>query len=141
VSFQISYGQTEACGCTHSVRDNDPSAVKAKTVGQPLPQVEVRISDPAAVSTQPAGTVGEVLVRGNQVMKNYRRGCRGLPQHAAPRESSQLLRAQGRVRLPQQALCSDLRLCDEDPVLLVGPTAKSGPDDLVNIVNVVNIAA
>jgi fatty-acyl-CoA synthase len=71
VSFQISYGQTEVCGCSHGVRASDSYAIKAETVGRPLPQFEVRISDPAAGSTQPFGTVGEVLVRGYQVMKGY----------------------------------------------------------------------
>jgi fatty-acyl-CoA synthase len=71
ISLQISYGQTEVCGCSHGVRGSDPPAVKAETVGRPLPRVEVRISDPAGGGTQPVETVGEVLVRGYQVMKGY----------------------------------------------------------------------
>ena len=71
VSFQISYGQTEACGLTHTVRDDDALAVKTETVGRPLPQVEVRVADPASGRTQALEAVGEVLIRGYQVMAGY----------------------------------------------------------------------
>ena len=64
VSFQISYGQTEARGLTHTIRADDPSDVKMETVGRPLPQVKVRVADPSDGRTQPLGAVGEVLVRG-----------------------------------------------------------------------------
>jgi fatty-acyl-CoA synthase len=71
VSFQISYGQTEACGLTHTIRGDEPPEVKAATVGRPLPQVEVRVADPSSGRTQPLGAVGEVLIRGYQVMAGY----------------------------------------------------------------------
>jgi len=69
--FQISYGQTEACGLTHTVRPGDPPEVRADTVGRPLPQAEVRIADPVSGRTQALGAIGEVLVRGYQVMAGY----------------------------------------------------------------------
>jgi fatty-acyl-CoA synthase len=71
VSFRISYGQTEACGLTHSIYGNEPPNVKMETVGRPLPQVEVRVADPSSGRTQPLGAGGEVLVRGYQVMAGY----------------------------------------------------------------------
>jgi fatty-acyl-CoA synthase len=40
-------------------------------VGRPLPQAEVRVADPASGRTQPLEAVGEVLVRGYQVMAGY----------------------------------------------------------------------
>jgi fatty-acyl-CoA synthase len=69
--FCVSYGQTEACGLTHAVRSNDPPEVRADTVGRPLPQVAVRVADPASGRTSGLGAVGEVLVRGYQVMAGY----------------------------------------------------------------------
>jgi len=69
--IQISYGQTETCGLTHAVRLSDPFEVRASTVGRPLPQLEVRVADPASGRTQPLGAAGEVLVRGYQVMAGY----------------------------------------------------------------------
>ncbi len=69
--FHVSYGQTEASGLTHAVRPGDPPEVRTDTVGRPLPQVEVRVADPASGRTQALGTGGEVLVRGYQVMAGY----------------------------------------------------------------------
>jgi fatty-acyl-CoA synthase len=71
VRFHISYGQTEASGLTHAVRDSDPPEVRTGTVGRPLPQVEVRVADPASGQTQALGAAGEILVRGYQVMAGY----------------------------------------------------------------------
>jgi fatty-acyl-CoA synthase len=69
--FHTGYGQTEACGLTHTVRSGDPPEVRTDTVGRPLPQAEVRVADPASGRTQPLEAVGEVLVRGYQVMAGY----------------------------------------------------------------------
>jgi fatty-acyl-CoA synthase len=69
--FHTAYGLTEACGLTHAIRPSDPPEVRTGTVGRPLPQVEVRVADPASGQTQPLQTTGEVLVRGYQVMLGY----------------------------------------------------------------------
>jgi fatty-acyl-CoA synthase len=69
--FHTAYGQTEASGLTHAVRPDDPAEIRTDTVGRPLPQVEVRVADPATGRTQPLGAAGEVLVRGYQVMAGY----------------------------------------------------------------------
>jgi HIP---CoA ligase len=64
------YGLTETTGTVSMCRHDDPPEVIATTVGRPLPGVQVRIVDdgghPAA-----AGTSGEILVRGFNVMKEY----------------------------------------------------------------------
>ncbi len=69
--LHVAYGQTEASGLTHAVRSSDPPEVRTDTVGRPLPQVEVRVADPASGRTQALGATGEVLVRGYQVMAGY----------------------------------------------------------------------
>jgi acyl-CoA synthetase (AMP-forming)/AMP-acid ligase II len=68
---QVSYGQTETCGLTHAVPLSASPEVRMHTVGCPLPQVEVRVADPASGRTQALGAIGEVLVRGYQVMAGY----------------------------------------------------------------------
>ena len=69
----ILYGQTEAsCAITLSLPE-DPFAVKASTVGVPLPHTDVRIVDPAGGATVPCGERGELCVRGYLVMAGYYR--------------------------------------------------------------------
>ncbi len=69
--FHTAYGLTEASGLTHAIRSNDAPQVRTGSVGRPLPQVEVRVANPATGQTQPLGAIGEVLVRGYQVMAGY----------------------------------------------------------------------
>jgi acyl-CoA synthetase (AMP-forming)/AMP-acid ligase II len=64
------YGLTEATGIATMCRhDDDPDTI-AKTVGRPIPGVEVQVVDDRgrAVAT---GEPGEVLVRGYNLMKGY----------------------------------------------------------------------
>jgi fatty-acyl-CoA synthase len=68
---QVSYGQTETCGLTHAVPLGASPEVRLHTVGCPLPQVEVRVADPDSGRTQALGAIGEVLIRGYQVMAGY----------------------------------------------------------------------
>jgi len=62
------YGLTEA---SPVVSLNPPHAVRVGSVGVPLPWAEVRISD-AAGRPLPAGTQGELWIRGACVMHGYR---------------------------------------------------------------------
>jgi acyl-CoA synthetase (AMP-forming)/AMP-acid ligase II len=64
------YGLTETTGVSAMSRFNDPPEIIARTVGRPLPDVEIRIVDRAGNDVA-TGTAGEVLVRGYNVMKGY----------------------------------------------------------------------
>jgi long-chain acyl-CoA synthetase len=61
------YGQTEAAPV---VTLNTPAVRKAGTIGKALPGVEVAIWDDQN-RVLPAGDVGEIMVRGRNVMKGY----------------------------------------------------------------------
>ena len=67
----IIFGQTESNGPITLTSPDDAIEDQCDTVGQPLPQVEVRIVDPATLETVPTGAVGEIWVRGFQTMTSY----------------------------------------------------------------------
>jgi acyl-CoA synthetase (AMP-forming)/AMP-acid ligase II len=69
VGVSVRYSSTEVGIATASLPD-DPPAVLATTVGKPTPGVELRIAD-AEGRTQPAGVVGDVLVRSPATMRGY----------------------------------------------------------------------
>jgi fatty-acyl-CoA synthase len=69
--FCIVYGQTESSPLITQTRPDDTPEDKAFTVGQPFPQTEVKIADPATGEPVPVGQVGEVCTRGYLVMKEY----------------------------------------------------------------------
>src|SRR5581483_6529861 len=63
------YGLTEASPVTHV---NPPGqGNRPGTIGVPLPDTEARVIDPNTGEILPDGSVGELLVRGPQVMKGY----------------------------------------------------------------------
>jgi len=62
------YGLTESSPTTHVV---PPNAIKVGPIGTPISLTEHKIVDPAAQSIVPVGEVGELWVRGPQVMKGY----------------------------------------------------------------------
>ena len=64
------YGLTETTGTVSMCRHDDPPETVANTVGRPLPGVEVKVVDESG-RVQPAGSAGEILVRGFNVMKEY----------------------------------------------------------------------
>lgn len=53
------------------VRLDDDADDRAETLGQPLPQTEVQVSDPATNEPTPVGVVGELCSRGYLVMRGY----------------------------------------------------------------------
>jgi len=65
------YGQTEMQGVVSSVKPDDSAIDQAETIGQPLPQVEVKIADPVSGAVLPLGVQGEICVRGYQTMIGY----------------------------------------------------------------------
>jgi fatty-acyl-CoA synthase len=67
----IIYGLTEASpGITQTLRD-DTIEHRTQTVGKVLPEMEVKIIDPASKQTLGLGEPGELCVRGYNVMKGY----------------------------------------------------------------------
>jgi len=65
------YGMTEiGVGVTGSFLDTDEET-RVTTSGWPLNGYEVRIVDPVSGAEQPAGQIGEICVRGYQVMQGY----------------------------------------------------------------------
>ncbi|MCW2714819.1 MAG: AMP-dependent synthetase [Frankiales bacterium] len=71
--FTILFGQTEAHGVISQTRITDSSEDQANTVGQPLPQLEVKIADALTGEPTPLGTPGEICFRGYQTMLGYYR--------------------------------------------------------------------
>jgi fatty-acyl-CoA synthase len=67
----IAYGMTESSpGITMTPRDSS-IAQRSQTVGPVLPELEVKIVDPATRETVAAGERGELCCRGYNVMKGY----------------------------------------------------------------------
>jgi len=71
VQVSVVFGQTEASPVVTQTRLDDTPEDIAETVGQPLPQTEVRIADTASGDTVPVGTIGEICTRGYLVMHGY----------------------------------------------------------------------
>ncbi len=64
-----SYGLTEACSTTHIDPLMGPR--KGGSVGVPLPNTDARVIDPASGAELAPGEVGELIIRGPQVMARY----------------------------------------------------------------------
>lgn len=71
VRFCIVYGTTECSPLVSQTRLDDTTEDKANTIGRAIPQVEVKIADPATGETVPPNTVGELCARGYLVMTEY----------------------------------------------------------------------
>lgn len=67
----IAYGQTEASPVITQTRTNDPLELRVETVGRPLPDVEVKIVDPASGEALADNEQGELCTRGHVVMLGY----------------------------------------------------------------------
>ena len=66
--FSQGYGMTELSPVSHV---SDPRGSTAGSSGRPIPNTEARLVDPATLSDVVAGEVGELWVRGPQVMVGY----------------------------------------------------------------------
>ncbi|MEK9180445.1 MAG: AMP-binding protein [Patescibacteria group bacterium] len=62
------YGQSETSPVISFCK---PGADKIGSVGKPIPGTEIRIVDVESGEEKPAGEMGEIIVRGPQVMKGY----------------------------------------------------------------------
>jgi fatty-acyl-CoA synthase len=71
VPLVITFAQTESSCSITVTRPADTPADRAETVGRPLPQTEVKITDPRTGDTLPCGAVGEICTRGYLVMQGY----------------------------------------------------------------------
>lgn len=69
--FSILFGQTEMHGVISQTRVTDSPSDQAGTVGQPLPELEVKIADPATGAVLEIGEQGEICCRGYQNMLAY----------------------------------------------------------------------
>jgi fatty-acyl-CoA synthase len=67
----IAYGQTEASPVITQTRPEDSLERRVSTVGRALPNVEVKIVDPATREMVAPGVQGELCTRGYPVMKGY----------------------------------------------------------------------
>lgn len=70
VTVMQGYGMTEASPVTHC-NPLEREDIKLETVGPPVPDTEQKIIDPETGEELPIGEVGELLIRGPQVMKGY----------------------------------------------------------------------
>ena len=69
--FTIVFGQTECSPVASMTRTDDTVEDKANTIGSPMPNVEVKITDPESGKTLPINTIGEYCTRGYHVMHEY----------------------------------------------------------------------
>ncbi len=67
----ICYGLTEGSPVMTQSDVTDSIEVRCKTVGRPMPGIEVRVADPKTCEEKPRGEPGEVLCRGYNVMHGY----------------------------------------------------------------------
>jgi fatty-acyl-CoA synthase len=69
--FSILFGQTETHGVISQTRVTDTPEDQADTVGQPLPRLEVKITEVGTGEPVPIGEQGEICCRGYQNMLGY----------------------------------------------------------------------
>ena len=69
--LSIVFAQTEASPVITQTSPQDTAEDRARTLGRPLPQAEVKITDPASGQTVAPGVIGELCTRGYHVMTGY----------------------------------------------------------------------
>jgi fatty-acyl-CoA synthase len=70
-SLVSAYGMSETSNAVVRTRVADSIEKRSGTNGRPVDGVEIRIADVKSNETLPAGTVGEVCIRGYVIMKGY----------------------------------------------------------------------
>jgi fatty-acyl-CoA synthase len=71
VPLSAVFAAAECSPVVTATRPDDTPHVRTTTAGSALPHTEVLIADPATGQPVPLGTVGELRVRGYQVMRGY----------------------------------------------------------------------
>jgi len=69
--FTITFGQTELNGVICQTHPDDEAERQSTTIGQPAPQMEVKIADPSTGAALALGECGEIWARGYQTMLGY----------------------------------------------------------------------
>lgn len=69
--FTITFGQTELNGVICQTHPEDDPERQSTTIGQPAPQMEVKIADPVTGAVRALGEPGEIWARGYQAMLGY----------------------------------------------------------------------
>ncbi|WP_218510361.1 AMP-binding protein [Variovorax sp. dw_308] len=82
--FTITFGQTELNGVICQTRPDDEAERQATTIGQPAPQMEVKIADPETGAVLPLGEPGEIWARGYQTMLGYFNAAQASDQAITP---------------------------------------------------------
>ena len=67
----IGYGLTEASPLTHQTDRFDPIERRVESVGKPIINSKARIVDPTTLEELQNNEIGEIWVKGNNVMKGY----------------------------------------------------------------------
>jgi fatty-acyl-CoA synthase len=101
---QIAYGLTETGPTVSITRFSDPPEKRLTTVGRPLPGVEVKAVDLVSRALHGPEAVGEIAVRGPNVMRGYSR---------MPTETARSFTPEGFF------LTGDLGIIDEDGYLRI----------------------
>ncbi len=70
-AIQTVYGQTECSPLITQHHLNETFEISCSTIGQPMPQTEVAIRDPATKAILPIGQIGEICTRGYHTMIEY----------------------------------------------------------------------
>jgi fatty-acyl-CoA synthase len=96
---EIAYGLTETGPTVSMTRRGDPADRREQTVGQPIPGVDVKVVDVATGILHGPEAVGELAVKGTNVMLGY---------HRMPGETARVLTPEGYF------LTGDLAMIDED---------------------------
>ncbi|MFP5070203.1 class I adenylate-forming enzyme family protein [Pseudonocardia nantongensis] len=92
-----SYGSTEMAGIAATTHPEDPVETRLGTNGRPLPGMEIVAADPDTGVALPAGTAGELLIRGAGMFTGYHGGTPHGPDDWFSSGDLGLVDADGRV--------------------------------------------
>ncbi len=124
-ALHIGFGATELGGGIAATSLGDPEELQAETVGQPMPGVEVRIVDEGG-NPLPPGEVGELVVRGENVMVGY---------WGAPEQTAEVVDEEGWYHTGDLAVMDErgyLRIVGRKKDVIIRGGRKVYPDEVEN---------